>query len=1101
MFYPTQGATKILVGESFPCYIPKIPPKELILFSNLPKEEQYWRRTPLPKYYIERVLEEEYKQKNELELVLTGQRKKVTYVDSVLERYRRQEWWRRVNGVWFMNEGEPTYITGHHYFYLQWSKFDHPSNEGYPNYYEFSRDNFYIRDWCENNPCSLGYIMIASRGTGKCLGKGTKVMMYEGGTKNAEDVVIGDLLMGPDSKPRKVLKLSSGVDDLYEVVQNYGISYVVNKNHVLSLKRNSGDSFLMKSGGPKRKGKSFPRFPQYNRIANIPITEFINKTKSFKNTFSGYKVGVNYERKDIKINPYFLGMWLGDGHSSGPMITSMDKEIVYWLEQFVESEKLILKKHNSSGQGLASTYSISSPGHRSSKNHLLDRLRDYDLIDNKHIPWAYLYNTREVRMKLLAGLIDTDGHFSKGRYELTQVRKRLAEQILILVRGLGFKSSIKEKVINGTAYYRVGFSGMSNIPVLLERKRNKNNPNKDPLITHIDEVNFLGKGEYFGFEVDKDHLFCLEDGTVTHNSSEELSVLINRTTMFHSHRAAIQGKHIDDVREKLFQAKLVPLFNTLPQFFKPEFSHGTDPKEAFTFSRPSVRGVGGRNVEFGPDLELKSTVFSAYPGEKVLDGDTLGDAYSSEVGKTDPNKVADVHVRHGVNLKAVFRNHVKIGLLREESTVEEMNEGGDECEKIWKDSDPLLLDGNGFTKSKIHRHFISALDTDTSIKPFSVSGQQYSPPCNKYGKVDRALAGIKIQADLDSVKDDLKELSSRMRKSPRNATEAFIKDQSKSVFNIQKLSNRLEEIRNKMHKKPYRTGNLYWLKEKFGPVGWTDDEHAGRFNWAWFPDEFSGIAEPGKWKILNNFKKEWGYNRAGRSKELVYPGNNHLFRIGTDPIKFTKTKDPRASKAAGHGFRLFDGLADYGKAEKDWESHNFIFEYIKRPDDPEVYFEDMAMAAMFLGCKILPERNVDTLNGYFKYNGLDWLLWYPKDDIANEILEDGESLSVQQNSDEGGLAQTTEVTNYYTMRLQQYINKHVHRCPFDNTIENWMNFDPLNPTIYDATVSSGMTLVHAEKKSEIERPSEGSINDWFDTYDNSGESGRFADVGNGLILR
>lgn len=586
----------------------------------------------------------------------------------------------------------------------------------------------------------------------------------------------------------------------------------------------------------------------------------------------------------------------------------------------------------------------------------------------------------------------------------------------------------------------------------------------------------------------------------TGKSSEELSVLMNRTTMFHSHRAAIQGKHIDDVRQKLFQAKLVPLFNTLPQFFKPEFSHGTDPKEAFTFSRPSVRGVGGKTVEFGPDLELKSTIFSAYPGEKVLDGDTLGDAYATETGKTDPKKIADVHVRHGVNLKAVFRNHVKVGIIREESTVEEMNEGGDECEKIWKDSDPTLLDGNGFTKSKIHRHFISALDTDTSIKPFTVSGQQYSPPCNKYGKVDRKLSAIKIQADLDSVKDDLKELSSRMRKSPRNATEAFIKDQSKSVFNIQLLSNRLEEIRNKMHKKPYVKGNLYWLKDKFGPVGWAPDEHSGRFNWAWFPEEFSGIKEPEKWKVLNNFKKEWGYNRAGRSKQLVIPGNNHLFRIGTDPIKFTATKDPRASKAGAHGFRLFDQMDLHTPIEK-WQSHNFIFEYINRPNDPEVYFEDMAMAAMFLGCKILPERNVDTLNGYFKYNGLDWLLWYPKDDIGNEAMEDGESLSVQQNSDEGGLAQTREVTNYYTIRISQYINKHVHRCPFDNTIESWMNFDPLNPTIYDATVSSGMTLVHAEKKSEIERPSEGNINDWFDTYDNSGESGRFAEVGNGVLLR
>lgn len=745
MYFEQPGGSKIIVGEGYQCYLPKIPPKEFILFSNQPREEQYWRRTPLPQYYIERVIEEEYKQSRELELVLTKQKKAVTYVDPVLERYRRQEWMRRRYGIWFMNDGEPVYLTGHHYFYLQWSKFDHDWNDGYPAFYEFSRDNFYIRQWCQQNPKSLGHIMIASRGTGK--------------------------------------------------------------------------------------------------------------------------------------------------------------------------------------------------------------------------------------------------------------------------------------------------------------------------------------------------------------SNEEIARICNRATFFHRHRAAIQSKSGPDAKEKILQAKVVPLFNNLPKFFKPQFSQGTDAKSELTFSRPSVRGSGGRDVEFDDDQELKSVIFAADPGPPVLDGDTLKDAYASEVGKLNPRKIGSAKVRHNTNLKTVFRNQRKIGIDAEESTVEEMDEGGDECEEIYIESDPTILDGNGFTKSKIHRHFISALDTDTSVNPFKINGKDYDAPCNKYGKVDRSLSALKIQADLDAVKDDLKEVSSRMRKSPRNPTEAFIKDQSKSIFNIQLLSNRYEFLTNRTAKKPYVRGNLYWLKEKFGPVGFTPDEHAGRFNWAWFPDEFSGNPDPSKWKILNNFRKEMGYNRNGRSKLLVYAGNNHLFRIGTDPIKFTETDDPRASKAAAHGFRLFDYHTDGGLPKEKWKSHNFIFEYIKRPNDPEIYFEDMAMACMFLGCKMLPERNVDTLNGYFKYNGLDWLMWYPKDDIIEEA-EDGETLSVQQNSNEAGYAQTKEVTNYYTIRIMQFINEHINRMPFDETIKSWMNFDPKKPTKYDASVSSGMTLVHAEKKAEIERPSEGEAGwgDWFDQFDNSGEVGTFVDT-------
>jgi len=162
MFKPIINGTKVIVGEGFPCWLPPIPSKEHILFSNLPREEQHWRRTPLPTYYQERVLEEEFKQKNELELVLIGQRKKVTYVDPVLERYRRIEWFRRTYGCYFMNNGVPTFLTNDHYFYLQWSKFDHDWNDGYPVYYEFSRDNFYIRKWNEENcPRTHGMIILS----------------------------------------------------------------------------------------------------------------------------------------------------------------------------------------------------------------------------------------------------------------------------------------------------------------------------------------------------------------------------------------------------------------------------------------------------------------------------------------------------------------------------------------------------------------------------------------------------------------------------------------------------------------------------------------------------------------------------------------------------------------------------------------------------------------------------------------------------------------------------------------------------------------------------------------------------------------------------
>lgn len=737
MFFPVRDGRKITVGEGYQCWVPP-PPKDTsqIINYGLPIEEQYWKREPIPKWYLERSLEEEYKQNIDRDLILKG-KKKTMFIDPMCERYRRREWHRRAWGVHIMINGECVYLTNHHYFYLQLCKFDHKENDGYPFYYEFSRDSFYIRSWCENNPRSLGYLFIAARGTGK--------------------------------------------------------------------------------------------------------------------------------------------------------------------------------------------------------------------------------------------------------------------------------------------------------------------------------------------------------------TNEELACIVNRATMYHNHRAALQSNDFEvGAKGVLIQAKTVPLFNALPKFFKPEFAHGTNTQSELVFRRRSISGKASTDLEFGPDIELLSTIFAVAPGEKVLDKETLGDALEDEVGKNDPKKVADVYVRHETNLKTVFRNHRKIGMLRKTTTVEEMNEGGDECHKLWKDSDMKILDGNGFTTSKIHRHLISSLDTDTSLENYiDAKGKNYGPACNKYGQVNREIANIKIQNDFDALKSDLKKLGSRMRKSPRNETEAFIKDQSKSIFNVMLLSNRLEKIRNHMPKPPYVRGNLYWVKDKFGPVWWERDDHAGRFNWAWFPDEFSQIKEPDKAKILNNVGEEWGYDMKGFSRLLKYPKNDHLFRIGSDPIKYSKTKDPRASKAAVHGFRLFDGLVDYQKPKDQWTSHNFIFEYINRPEDPETTFEDTAMACMFLGCKLLPERNVPSLNAYFEANGLEKFLAYPKDFISSTV-------ELQVNSDDAGYASTSEVIDYYTRRLIAFINNHIDRMPFDNTIEDWLNFDSTNPTKSDATVSSGFTLVHAEKIAEVEQPTEGGLSDWFETYDNSSVNGTFA---------
>ena len=121
-------------------------------------------------------------------------------------------------------------------------------------------------------------------------------------------------------------------------------------------------------------------------------------------------------------------------------------------------------------------------------------------------------------MKLLAGLLDTDGFYDQKKkyYEIIQKSKRLAEQIVFLARSLGFAAYINKKVATikdidfEGDYWRVTISGdLLKIPCLVERKKPKERLcEKDVSVVGI-SVEKAGYGEYYGFEVDGDGRFLL----------------------------------------------------------------------------------------------------------------------------------------------------------------------------------------------------------------------------------------------------------------------------------------------------------------------------------------------------------------------------------------------------------------------------------------------------------------------------------------------------------------------------------------------------------------------------------------------------------------
>jgi hypothetical protein len=148
-------------------------------------------------------------------------------------------------------------------------------------------------------------ILALPTGGGKCHGKGTKILMYDGSIKNVEDIKVGEQLMGPDSKPRNVLSLARGIDEMFLISPVKGESWTCNKSHVLSLKAT-------------QEGRGVNR-----GFINIPLDEYLNKSKTFKHVMKQWRIGVEFEKQPTYIDPYILGIWLGDGTKKHPQITTI----------------------------------------------------------------------------------------------------------------------------------------------------------------------------------------------------------------------------------------------------------------------------------------------------------------------------------------------------------------------------------------------------------------------------------------------------------------------------------------------------------------------------------------------------------------------------------------------------------------------------------------------------------------------------------------------------------------------------------------------------------------------------------------------------------
>lgn len=360
----------------------------------------------------------------------------------------------------------------------------------------------------------------AARDHGKCEAVGTKVRMYDGTIKKVEDLKIGDLLMGIDSKPRKVVQLHRGFDDnMYRIDQSKGDSYTVNSKHICTM---------IQIGKRKRSLEEHEK-----RIVDVDIPTLLSYSNNYlSERIRGFKVAWEAPERKVLIEPYFLGYWLGDGNSNNQKITTEDVEVVEYLEEYAERLGM-----TTSRKGLLTNIRRKIISCKT-KNKLNLFLKAYNLIYNKHIPSVYIHNSRKIRLELLAGLLDSDGDLWQNGYHFGNINKQLVEDVKNIADSLGFRTymsggkKFSKQLKRMYEFWGVSISGkIDEIPVKIPRKKIEYDwvtkpSNKDwgtidgitPSVVSSIKITNVGKGEYVSITTDGDHRFLLGDGTVTHNS-------------------------------------------------------------------------------------------------------------------------------------------------------------------------------------------------------------------------------------------------------------------------------------------------------------------------------------------------------------------------------------------------------------------------------------------------------------------------------------------------------------------------------------------------------------------------------------------------------
>lgn len=426
------------------------------------------------------------------------------------------------------SDGE--WITGYHYFYLNYSPIERATANikdtnavnrvvDFPDIYDGDYIFFHYINQARYGGMYNEYkggqhsALIAARGKGKMLPNST-IVYTPNGYKVWKDIHPGDYLYGDNGKPTKVLEeFNHKSKPIYKLTLKDGRTAYAGLEHLWTIKYGNklitvDTQWIIENGFGKRTIKGKCHKPIECK-AFLPINKAIE---------------IPY--KEVSIDPYLLGLILGDGclgyaNSKGVLFSSTVKNQKTY-------EKLLntkIREYKNSNCFIESA---------NIKNKLIELGLYKTKSGNKFIPDIYKYNSKEVRLEILKGLMDTNGSAFSSGIEYISKSKQLAEDVLWIGRSLGIRGTLNSKFVKYKdeikEYFRVRFITTETIfklPRKIEKikQRNSNYLKNQENYVAITSIEYSHNEDAKCVIVDNDsHLFLMNDFIVTHNSFKVASM-------------------------------------------------------------------------------------------------------------------------------------------------------------------------------------------------------------------------------------------------------------------------------------------------------------------------------------------------------------------------------------------------------------------------------------------------------------------------------------------------------------------------------------------------------------------------------------------------